>query len=156
MSLFLCTVLESVLMSFFYMQLTSSPNTTYWKDYLFSIVYSCLLCHRLVDNSCVGLSLGFLSCSTNIYLFSVLIPYCFLSFFLFSLLGCTCRMQKLLGQGLNLYRSSNPSHSIDNARSLICWATRGPTYCFDYCSFVVQSEVWEDDATFEQSLRDFM
>ena len=25
------------------------PSTTYWRDCLFSIVYLCLLCHRLVD-----------------------------------------------------------------------------------------------------------
>ena len=45
----------------------SFPSTTYWRDCLFSIVYPCLLCHRLVDHRCVGLSLGFLSCSIDLY-----------------------------------------------------------------------------------------
>ena len=34
LSLFLCMVLESVLVSFFYTWLTSSPSTTYWRDCL--------------------------------------------------------------------------------------------------------------------------
>ena len=42
-------VWENVLISFFYMQLSSFYNIIYWRDYLFSIVYSCLLCHRLTD-----------------------------------------------------------------------------------------------------------
>ena len=46
MSLFLCMLLESVLISFFYMQLSSFPSISYWRDCLFAIVYSCLLCHR--------------------------------------------------------------------------------------------------------------
>ena len=29
-------------------------GTTYWRDCLFSIGYSCLLCHRLIDCKCVG------------------------------------------------------------------------------------------------------
>ena len=48
-------------------ELSSLPSTTYWRDCLFPIVYSCLLYHRLVDHRCIGLSLGFLSCSTDIY-----------------------------------------------------------------------------------------
>ena len=35
--------------------------------FLFSIVYPCLLCHRLVNHRYVGLSLGFLSCSIDLY-----------------------------------------------------------------------------------------
>ena len=31
------------------MQLFNFPNTTCWRDYLFPIVYSCLLCWRLID-----------------------------------------------------------------------------------------------------------
>ena len=42
-------------------------STTCWKDYLFFIVYSCLLCHRLIDHRCKGLFLGFLSCYTDLY-----------------------------------------------------------------------------------------
>ena len=37
--------------------------------------YVCLLCHRLVDHSCVGLPLGFLSCSIYISVF-VPVPIC--------------------------------------------------------------------------------
>ena len=57
----------SVLVSFFYMELSSFPSTTYWGGYMFSIVYSCLLCHRLGDHRYVSLSLGFLSCSLDLY-----------------------------------------------------------------------------------------
>ena len=46
LSLFLCMVLENVLVSFFYKWLTSFPSTTCERDCLFSIVYSCLLCRR--------------------------------------------------------------------------------------------------------------
>ena len=38
-SLFLCMLWASVLTSLIYMRLSSFPNTTYWRDYLFSIVY---------------------------------------------------------------------------------------------------------------------
>ena len=54
-------VLGSVLISFFYMWLSSFPSTTYWTGCLFSTVYSCLLFHRLVGCRCVGLILDFLS-----------------------------------------------------------------------------------------------
>ena len=37
------------------------------KISLFSIVYSCLLCHIFGDQRCVDLSLGFLSCSIDLY-----------------------------------------------------------------------------------------
>ena len=60
-------MLGSVLISFFSMWLSSFPTTTYWTGCLFSIVYFCLLCHRLVGCRCVGLILGFLSCSTDLY-----------------------------------------------------------------------------------------
>ena len=46
---------------------THFPSTTYWKDYLLFIVSSCLLCHWLVDHRCRGLSLGFLTYSTHLY-----------------------------------------------------------------------------------------
>ena len=35
-------------MSLIYIELSSFPKTTYWSHYLFSIVYSCLLCQRLI------------------------------------------------------------------------------------------------------------
>ena len=40
-----------------------------WRGCLFSIVYSCLLCHRLVDHRCMGLILGFLFYSTDHFCF---------------------------------------------------------------------------------------
>ena len=42
LSLFLCMMVGNVLISPFYMQLFSFPSTTYWRDCIFSIVYSCL------------------------------------------------------------------------------------------------------------------
>ena len=36
-------------------------STTYWRDCLFSIVFSCLLCCRTIGHMCMGLFLGFLS-----------------------------------------------------------------------------------------------
>ena len=40
-------VLKNVLISFFYMWLSSFCSTTYWRDCL---ACSCLLCHRFVDS----------------------------------------------------------------------------------------------------------
>ena len=37
--------MRKMLISFFYMQLSSSPNITYWRDCPFFIASSCLLCH---------------------------------------------------------------------------------------------------------------
>ena len=42
---------ENVLIAFFNMKLFSFPSTTYWRDCIVSIVYSCLLCHRLIDHN---------------------------------------------------------------------------------------------------------
>ena len=67
LSLFLCMVGGSVLTSLIYMQLSNFSNTTCWKDCLFPIVYSFLLCWRLIDHSCVGLLLGSLFCSIGPY-----------------------------------------------------------------------------------------
>lgn len=79
-------VWKNVLISFIYLHLFSFPSITW----LFSIVYSCSLCSRLIDRKCIGSSLGLLPCYTD--------PYAFF---------CVC------------------NHHI----------------IFDYCSFVVQSEV---------------
>jgi len=62
-------VLDNVLISYFYMWLASFPSTSYWRDRLFYILYSCLLCHRLIDRKWVGLFLGFLSDSIELYVF---------------------------------------------------------------------------------------
>ena len=46
------------------MWLSSIPNTTSWRDCLFSNVYSCLLCQRLIVR-CMCLFLGSLLCSID-------------------------------------------------------------------------------------------
>ena len=43
------------------------PQYHLLKKLYFLLVYSCLLCHRLSDNRCVGLSVDFLSCSLDLY-----------------------------------------------------------------------------------------
>ena len=66
-SIFFCMMLQSVLISFFYTQLSSFPRTTCGRNCLSSIIYSCLLCQRLDDHWWVGLSLDFLFSSFNLY-----------------------------------------------------------------------------------------
>ena len=45
----------NVQMSFFFcVQLSNFSSTTYWRDWLFSIIYSCLLCHRLSSGHKIG------------------------------------------------------------------------------------------------------
>ena len=51
------------LTSLIYKWLFNFPNTTFWRDCLFSIVYSCLLCWRLIAHRCVHLFLGSVFCS---------------------------------------------------------------------------------------------
>ena len=94
MSLFLCMVWWCGLMSLIFMWLSNFPNTTCWRDCLVFIVYSCLLCQKLIDHRCVALFLGSLFCSIDSYV-------------------CFC----------------------------------ANTTLFDYCSFVVSSEVWEGYAS---------
>ena len=43
------------------------PSTTYWRDCLFSTLYSCLLCCRLIDHKCLGLFLSSLFCFFDLY-----------------------------------------------------------------------------------------
>ena len=47
LSLFLYAMWGNVLISLFYMWLSTFPSITCWRHCLFSIVYSWLLCHRL-------------------------------------------------------------------------------------------------------------
>ena len=56
----------SVLISFFTCSCPVFSSTTCWRDGLFSTVYSFLLCHRLDEYRCVGLSLGFLFSSIDL------------------------------------------------------------------------------------------
>ena len=62
----------------FSMYLSIFPNTTYWRNYCFSIVYSCLLCHRLVDHmsKCLFLDSRFCSISFLIFIFIFIFFYC--------------------------------------------------------------------------------
>ena len=57
--------------------LSSFPNTTCWRDCLFFILYSHLLCQRLIDCGCVGLFLDFLFCSIDLYVSVCTVPCCF-------------------------------------------------------------------------------
>ena len=66
-SLFLCMVLESVLVSFFYKWLTSFPSTACYKR--LSLIH-CIFLPPLSEISvhrCVDLSLGFLFWSIDLY-----------------------------------------------------------------------------------------
>jgi len=56
-----------VLVSLIYMQLSSFPSTTYWRDCLFAILYSWVLCWKLIDHRYLGLFLGSLFCSIGLY-----------------------------------------------------------------------------------------
>ena len=49
LSLFLCMVWVCVLTSLIYTWLSSFPTSPCWRDCLLPIVYSCLLCERLID-----------------------------------------------------------------------------------------------------------
>ena len=51
----------------FYMYLSSFPSITYWRNCPPSTVCSCLLFHRLVNHRCLGLFLGFVSYSSDLY-----------------------------------------------------------------------------------------
>ena len=56
----------SNLIALIYMWLSHPPNTT-WRDCPFCIVYSCLICQRLIVHKCVGWYLGFLFCYIDPY-----------------------------------------------------------------------------------------
>jgi len=87
LSIFLYLVWRCVLTLLIYMKLS---NTACWRGF-FPIIYSYLLCWRLIDHRCVSLFLG------------CFVPLSCVSFFVFFWIPC----------------------------------------CFDYCSFIVLSEVWE-------------
>ena len=64
--------------SLFFIQISSFPNTIYWRDYLFPIVYSWHSFWRLIDFACMGLLLGFLFCPIGVYVYFFLpVSYCF-------------------------------------------------------------------------------
>ena len=69
LSLFLCVYLENTLVAFFYIYLFRFTRNTYCMDCLFSIVYSRLLNHRLIDHRFMGLFFPFLSCSIDVFFY---------------------------------------------------------------------------------------
>ena len=75
LSLFLCVVWGGVLTSLIDIWMSSFPNTTCWKDCLFSLIYSCFLCQRLIDHRHVSLILVSLSCCLDRSVF-VPVPCC--------------------------------------------------------------------------------
>ena len=58
LSLFSCMVWGYVPVSLICMRLSRFPSNACWKDCLFPILCSCLLCQRLIDHRCLGLFLG--------------------------------------------------------------------------------------------------
>ena len=44
------------------------PSTTFWEHCLFSILYSCLSCHRLIDQKCTGLFLSYVICCIELWI----------------------------------------------------------------------------------------
>ena len=72
-----CMVLNYVLISLFYMKVCSYPTTIYWRDWLFSIVWSCLLCHKLIDHRYVSLFWAFYPVPLVYIFVFVLVLYCF-------------------------------------------------------------------------------
>ena len=107
------------------------------KSLFLLIVYSSLLCHRLIDHRCMGLFLGFLCCTMNTWFFA---------FCLFVSLGLHLRHMEVprLGVELELQllvcitacgNSGSLTHwlrpgiessfSRIQVRFLACWATTG-------------------------------
>ena len=56
---------------------SSFPNTIQWRDYLFLIVYYCLLFPRLLSHIRLGLFLESISCSFDLCVCFVSVPYSF-------------------------------------------------------------------------------
>ena len=67
MSLFLCMVWGCVLSSLIYMQLSNFSSITYWRDCSLLILYSSILCWRLIDCRHMVLFLSSLFCSIYLY-----------------------------------------------------------------------------------------
>ena len=65
---FLCMLWGCVPVSLIYVWLPSFPSTTCWKECLFPILYSCLLCRRLINHRCLNLFLGSLFCYIGLYI----------------------------------------------------------------------------------------
>ena len=61
-----CVWYDSGLVSYFFMWLSSFPNTIYWRYYPFSIVCSLLFCHKLLAHICMGVFLDSQFCSIDL------------------------------------------------------------------------------------------
>ena len=66
LSLLLYMAWGCVLISLVYKQLSTFPSTACWRDHLFPILYLCL-CWKLTDCKCLGLFVGSLFCSIDLY-----------------------------------------------------------------------------------------
>ena len=74
--IFVCSIRECCNFILYHVTIHFSQNHL-WKDHLFSIVYSCLLCRRLTDHMCMGLFLGSLPVPLIRVCVFAWVPYCF-------------------------------------------------------------------------------
>ena len=77
LNLFLCMVYVGAQVSFFCMQLSSSPNTICSRGYFYSILCQCPLCQNLIDRRDLGLFLSSLFCSIGLFFCFMPVPGCF-------------------------------------------------------------------------------
>ena len=63
--------------SFILLHVAVQCSQHHWRDFLFSIVYSCLLCQRVIDHKCMGLFPGIPSCFMLYVPVFIPGPYCF-------------------------------------------------------------------------------
>ena len=76
LSLFLCIVWGCFLVSLIYVWFSIYPRITCWKVCLFSILYSCILCERLIHCGCLDLFLFSLFCLICLYVSFCTMPHC--------------------------------------------------------------------------------
>ena len=69
--------------NFIYVKLSRFLSTTCWRDFLFYIAYSSLICCRLLDNSCLSLFLGSLFDKCHEFHYLLNMSFNFLSYFHF-------------------------------------------------------------------------
>ena len=75
-SFFSFIIIHSI--SFFYMWLSTFPNTIYWRDNSSPIAYSWALCYKFLDHICIGLLEGLSILLYLIYVFVYMtVAYCF-------------------------------------------------------------------------------
>ena len=67
--LFLCIMLRNDLILLFFKLCSYPVFPALFLAGTLSNVYSCLLCHRLIDHRCMSLLLGFLFCSIDLYFY---------------------------------------------------------------------------------------